>query len=53
MALPAYTVNNPLARGLSLRTGGQTMLYLSHKLSDLNFPLHPVLYFFLLFWCLW
>ena len=30
--LCAYTVNNPLAkaRGLSLRTGAQTMLYLSH-----------------------
>ena len=34
--LCACTVNNPLAkaRGLSLRTGAQTMLYLSHVLDD-------------------
>ena len=34
------TVDNPLAeaRGLSLRTGAQTMLYRSHRGTDKIFP---------------
>ena len=47
-SLCACTVDNPLAkaRGLSLRTGAQTMLYLSHKpsicthLFDIEVGLH-------------
>ena len=36
----ACTVDNPLAkaRGLSLRTGAQTMLYLSHVISFGSLP---------------
>ena len=39
--LCACTIDNPLvkARGLSLRSGAQTMLYLSHSVSFLFYPI--------------